>query len=104
MAGDSELQTLRKVISSSHTSQTRKPSRAHVADDSSEQPLVIAEDAVENGDLVAVANANASSHSIAIVVSIAAVTGTSSLLNGLVTVILPTLEKDLPLGPALLVW
>lgn len=79
------------------------PDTAHIVGESHAYPAVIpdADNAArERGGT----EVTSSLQSFAIILSIAMVTGVSSMLNGLVTVILPTLIKELRVDASLQIW
>lgn len=55
-------------------------------------------------DLDSARTVNTSHEKVIIITAVTLVTGTASMLNGIVTVGLPTLAVDLDLGPDLLFW
>ncbi|TKX21806.1 MFS transporter-like protein 116 [Elsinoe australis] len=94
-------------LSTFTTSQTRlhRPEAAHIVGESHTYPTIIQEN--DSDEELAAANVQSvttKGRSAAIIVSIAMVTGVGSMLNGLVTVILPTVDRELMLGPELLIW
>ena len=82
-----------------------KPDSVHIQGESHSYPTVLPEISAEAGEAAShVQKITSKKRSVAIIFSIAMVTGVSSMLNGLVTVILPTLIKDLGMSADLQVW
>ncbi|KAF4554561.1 Hypothetical protein D9617_4g003160 [Elsinoe fawcettii] len=80
-----------------------RPDAAHIAGESHSAVIQEAEN-IENNAVGSDHVVTTKARSVAIIFSIAMVTGVSSMLNGLVTVVLPTLDRDLSLGAELLIW
>ena len=104
MSAESSVTELPAYGSSSYL--LTQPSTAHIAGESHVYPTVFADvSAGETGqDVHSISKVSSKKRSYAIILSIAMVTGTSSMLNGLVTVVLPTLIKDLGVKPELQIW
>ncbi|KAF2152699.1 integral membrane protein [Myriangium duriaei CBS 260.36] len=98
-ASTTELQSYHHDASQFHLT---RPQSIHVRGESHSYPTIVSQE-------LPVANDKTyepipTKRSVAIIFSIAMVTGVSSMLNGLTTVILPTLAKDLHLGTELQIW
>ena len=93
-----ELQPLRELATSQRPSLER-PSQALLRSKRDVSPAPLQRISTNESRSV-----DSKSKTAIIITAIAMVTGISTLLNGLVTVILPTLSKDLKLANSLLLW
>ncbi|KAG8629027.1 hypothetical protein KVT40_002892 [Elsinoe batatas] len=92
-----------RTFASSKSSLVR-PDAAHIAGENRHSTIFAEHSTAEDEPATADQMVTTKARSVAIIFSIAMVTGVSSMLNGLVTVVLPTLDRDLKLGPELLIW
>ncbi|PNS14287.1 hypothetical protein CAC42_6800 [Sphaceloma murrayae] len=99
------LETIELASVATSQTQLNKPAAAHLSGESRTYPTSIArKNSHEEIAAAEVQAVTSKTRSAAIIVSIAMVTGAGSMLNGIVTVVLPTMAKDLGLGPELIIW
>jgi len=86
---------------SSRTVKVNEPEAVHFA-----TPNTSAEDGLANvhSNVTTTRPAPSKAKTAVIIASITMVTGVASMMNGLVTVVLPTLQKDLHLDQSILLW